>query len=150
MIRRIAAAAAFATIAVPALATPLATPQCSVATGAQLVFGTVVALERTGDQTTDSASSFWINCNSEVTAAPQLYSPGPRVMQSGAQRLPFKLSLVSPNAGDLPTGSPGTALSFPRNGANQTVTLYGKILASDFKALPGGFYSSSISLTIEY
>ncbi|MFC5499318.1 spore coat protein U domain-containing protein [Caenimonas terrae] len=146
MIRCLAAAAMLGSLAVPAMATP----QCSVATGAQLLFGTVVVLERTGDKTTDSASSFWINCNSEVIAAPQMYATGARVMQSGTQQLPFKLSLVSPGGGDLPAGSPGTALDFPHNGANQTVTLYGKILVSDFKSLPGGLYSGSVHLTIEY
>jgi spore coat protein U-like protein len=127
-----------------------AVPQCSVATSAQLNFGTVVALASTGDRTTNSASSFWINCNSEVTAAPQLYSAGTRVMQSGARQLPFRLSVVSAGGSDLPATGPGTSLGFARDGTNQTVTIYGKILASDFKSLAAGLYSTSVTLTIEY
>ncbi|HVZ45629.1 MAG TPA: spore coat protein U domain-containing protein [Ramlibacter sp.] len=140
----IAAAAAAATAAASAA------PQCSVSTNARLDFGTVIALESTGDRTTDSAGSFWINCNSEVTAAPRLYSGTARVMQYGAMSLPFRLSLVAPGAGDLPAATPGAPLAFPRDGTNQTVTLYGAIRAADFKALPPGLYSTSVSLTVEY
>lgn len=140
----IAAACVAAASAAPAA------PQCSISTNAQLSFGTVVALESTGDRTTDSAGSFWINCNSEVTGAPQLYSGTPRVMLSGANSLPFQLSLSSPGAGDLPAASPGTPLPIARDGTNQTVTLYGKIRVPDFKGLPPGLYSASVGLTIEY
>lgn len=128
----------------------LAVPQCSVATGAQLNFGAVVALASTPDQTTDSGGTFWINCNSEVASAPQLFSSSPRFMSAGSQQLAFSLSLVFAGGGDLPAGPPGTALGFVRNGTNQNVTLYGKIRSADFKSLPGGVYSTSIILTIEY
>jgi spore coat protein U-like protein len=128
----------------------LATPQCSVATGAQLSFGTIPALASAGDRTTDSGTSFWINCNSEVAAAPHLYSSSPRTLAAGASSLPFKLSLLSAGNADLPASSPGTALGTTRNGTSQTVSLYGKIRAADYKSLPPGMYSTSISLTIEY
>jgi hypothetical protein len=50
----------------------------------------------------------------------------------------------------LPTASPGVSLGIARNGSNQTVTLYGRIYAGDFKALASGSYSRSITLTLEY
>ena len=140
------------TLAVCALvvANAWAAPQCSVASGSTMTFGNVVALASTPDQTTDSGTSFWINCNNEVAAAPVLFSSSARVMSGNGSGLPFKLSLVSAAGTDLPTTAPGTPLGIVNNGTNQTVTLYGKIRAVDFKALPSGLYSTAISLTIEY
>jgi spore coat protein U-like protein len=59
-------------------ATPaLAAPTCTIASGATLSFGAVVALASTGDVTTNSGTSLWVNCNSDVTGAPALYSATP-------------------------------------------------------------------------
>lgn len=127
-----------------------AVPTCTIASGAMLSFGAVVALASTGDVTTNSGSSFWVNCTSDVAAAPALYSATPRTLLSGANSLPFALSIVSPGGVELPTASPGTQLSLARNGSNQVVTLYGKILAIHFQSLPPGMYSRSITLTLEY
>ncbi len=127
-----------------------AVPTCTSDSGATLSFGAIVALASSADVTTNSGSSFWVNCTSDVATAPALYSTTPRTLLSGGQRLPFALSAVSPGGAELPTASPGTPLAIARNGSNQTVTLYGKILASNFKSLPAGMYSTSIILTIEY
>ena len=127
-----------------------AVPTCTVASGATLSFGAIVALASTSDVTTNSGSSFWVNCTSDVAAAPALYSATARSLQSGANTLPFALSGVSPGGSDLPTAFPGMTLGIARNGSNQTVTLYGKVLAADFKALPSGTYTRVISLTVEY
>ena len=127
-----------------------AVPTCTIASGAMLSFGAVVALASTGDVTTNSGSSFWVNCTSDVAAAPTLYSATPRTLPSGGNSLPFALSMVSPGGAELPTASPGTQLGIPRNGSNQIVTLYGKILATHFQSLSPGMYSTSIMLTIEY
>jgi hypothetical protein len=48
----------------------LAIPTCMVASGATLSFGAIVALASTGDVTTNSGTSFWVNCTAEVSAAP--------------------------------------------------------------------------------
>lgn len=127
-----------------------AVPTCTVASGAMLSFGAVVALASTGDVTTNSGSSFWVNCTSDVAAAPALYSSTPRTLLSGGNNLPFALSMVAPGGAELPTASPGAQLGITRNGANQMVTLYGKILATNFQSLSPGVYSRSITLTLEY
>ncbi len=128
----------------------LAVPTCTVASGATLAFGTIVALASTGDVTSNSGSSFWVNCTSDVTAAPTLYSDTGRTLMSGGNSLPFALSAMAPGGIELPSTSPGTALGITRNGSNQTVTLHGKVRAADFKALPSGSYSQLITLTVEY
>ena len=127
-----------------------AVPTCTIASGATLSFGAVVALAGTGDVTTNSGSSFWVNCTSDVAAAPALYSATPRTLQSGANSLPFALSIVSPGGAELPNASPGAQLGLARNGSNQMMTLYGKILAANFQSLSPGAYSRSITLTLEY
>jgi spore coat protein U-like protein len=127
-----------------------AVPTCTIASGAMLSFGAVVALASTGDVTTNSGISFWVNCTSDVAAAPALYSATTRTLISGSNSLPFVLSLVSPGGASLPSISPGTQLGITRNGSNQIVTLYGKILATNFQSLAAGVYSSSITLTVEY
>ena len=128
----------------------LAVPTCTVASGATLSFGAIVALASTGDVTSNSGSSFWVNCTSDVTTTPALYSATSRTLQSGSNNLPFALSGVSAGSTELPATSPGMSLGITKNGTNQTVTLYGKVLATDFRALPSGSYSRVISLTLEY
>ena len=127
-----------------------AVPTCTIASGAMLSFGAVVALASTGDVNTNSGSSFWVNCTSDVAAAPTLYSSTPRTLLSGGSSLPFVLSMVSPGGAELPSPSPGVQLGLTRNGSNQMVTLYGKILATNFQSLLPGMYSRSITLTLEY
>jgi Spore Coat Protein U domain len=128
----------------------LAIPTCTIATGATLSFGAVVALASTGNVSTNTASSFWVNCTSDVTAAPTLYSSTPRTLTSGANSLAFSLSAVAPGGTELPTASPGAALTITRDGTNQTVTLHGRLFSSNFRSLPSGQYSRSIGLTLEY
>lgn len=128
----------------------LAVPTCTVATGATLSFGAVVALASSADVTTNSGSSFWINCTPDVTAAPSLHSATPRLLISGGNSLAFALSAVTPKGAELPTASPGTPLGFLRDGTNQTVTLHGHMDATNFSSLPGGAYARSIVLTLEY
>lgn len=127
-----------------------AVPTCTVATGATLSFGAIVALASTGDVTTNTGSSFWVNCTADVSAAPSLYSATPRMLASGSNGLPFALSAVTPGGAELPSASPGAPLEFTRNGTNQTVTLHGRIHSGSFSSLPAGAYATSIALTIEY
>ena len=128
----------------------LAVPTCTVAAGATLSFGAIVALASTGDVTTNSGSSLWVNCTSDVATAPTLYSATPRTLTSGGNSLPFALSAVSAGGAELPTASPGAPLGFTRNGTNQTVTLHGRVYSSNFRSLPAGAYARSIALTLEY
>lgn len=128
----------------------LAVPTCTVATGATLSFGAVIALASAADATTHSGSSFWLNCTPDVTAAPSLYSATPRLLISGDNSLAFTLSAVTPGGAELPTASPGAPLGFVRDGTNRTVTLHGHMDAGHFSSLPGGAYARSIVLTLEY
>jgi spore coat protein U-like protein len=128
----------------------LAVPTCTVATSATLSFGAIVALASTGDVTTNSGSSFWVNCTTDVATAPSLYSTTARILASGGNSLAFALSAVTPGGAELPTSSPGTPLEFTRDGTNQTVTLHGRIHSGSFSALPAGAYATSIALTLEY
>jgi len=128
----------------------LAVPTCTVASGATLSFGAVVALASTGSATANSGTSFWVNCTADVTATPALYSASTRALVSGGNSLPFALSVVSAGATEVPAASPGASLGIAKNGTNQTIPLYGRITASNFKSLPSGLYSASIALTVEY
>jgi len=69
---------------------------------------------------------------------------------SGGSSLAFTLSAIAADGSELPMAFPGTSLGVARNGSNQTVTLYSKIRAADFKALPSGSYSRVVTLTLEY
>jgi hypothetical protein len=79
-----------------------------------------------------------------------MHSSTPRTLISGAHSLPFALSAVTPGGAELPATSPGAALGFARNGTNQTITLHGRIGASNFRSLPAGAYTRQIALTLEY
>jgi spore coat protein U-like protein len=127
-----------------------AVPTCTIASGAVLPFGRVVPLASTGDIDTNSGSSFWINCTADVTSAPAIYSGTSRVMAFGENSLPFQLGAQHAGGPELPSTSPGTPLDITPNGSNQTVPLYGRILAADFKRLPAGAYSQVLSVTVEY
>jgi spore coat protein U-like protein len=127
-----------------------ATPQCSFSTGATLNFGSIPALASTGDVVSDTGTSLWLNCSSDVASPPSIYSSTPRVMTSGSRGIPFRLSLSGPGASDVPTSSPGAQLGILRDGINHPIALFGKILAGDFRGLPSGTYGAPIVLTIEY
>jgi hypothetical protein len=142
----------FVLIAALAMASTNAVAQsCTVAAGGILVFQGVIALASTGNQTTDSGQSFKVKCDSGVAGTLRLYSATQRVMRNSSYSLPFNLSLTSgAPSDDLPRTSPGTQINITRDGFDHPVTLYAKIFTEDFKSLPGGLYSSSITLTVEY
>jgi spore coat protein U-like protein len=124
---------------------------CTVAPGATLAFPVIVALASTGDQATDTGQSLQVACDSGVAGALRLYSGTARVMSNGTHSLPFNLSRGSGAANnDLPALSPGASFDIIRDGQSQTVILYARIFARDFKSLPAGPYSASIILTVEY
>lgn len=131
--------------------TSQALPVCTIAAGGNLSFGSVVALASTPDQTTNSGTSFWVNCSAEVTNAPSLYSTTtPRALLSGANSIPLMLSTHSPGGPELPFSSPGMPLDLLRDGSAETVVLYAKIQAIHFRNLPSGSYAATLSLTLEY
>jgi spore coat protein U-like protein len=127
-----------------------AAPTCTVAASPSLSFGPVIALADTADADANTGSSFWVNCNSEVVAAPTLYSGSERTMYSGASQLPFQLSLSVPGGSELPSQFPGATLDMVNDGSNRTITLHGRLRAADFRSLPAGVYNQMIELTVEY
>ena len=127
-----------------------ALPTCTVASGGTLSFGAVAALASSPNVTTNSGSSFWVNCTEDVPGTPKIHSGTPRILVSGGNSLPFYLSAESPGGTDLPTSAPGSALGINKDGTNETVILYGKAFVADFRALPSGVYTTVIVLTVEY
>ena len=127
-----------------------AVPTCTVASTATLSFGSMVALASTGDISANTGTTFFVNCTADVVTTPSLYSASTRALVSGAGSLAFSLSTVAPGGAELPTAPPGTPLGIAKDGTNQTVPLYGKLLAGNFRSLHSGFYTTSITLTVVY
>jgi hypothetical protein len=126
---------------------------CEVQAGA-INFGSITTLASTGDKTADSGTTFKVACSSDVS--PTIASTTTRSMTDGAgtpHLLPFNLSLTEGAASnDLATTTPD-ALSITKNGTKQTVTLYAKVLASNFSganALPAGIYSNTMVVDVAY
>lgn len=129
----------------------LAAPTCTVASGATLSFGSIVALASTPDQTTNSGTTLWVNCSADVTETPTLYSStSPRALVSGAHSIPLALSGVAPGGPELPYAPPGMPLNLLKNGSAETIVLYAKVQSIHFRSLPSGSYSAILSLTVEY
>lgn len=127
------------------------TAGCAVEAGS-IAFGNIVALITTGNVTANSGTSFKVACTSGVT--PTIATTTSRVMSDGATgNLPFKLSLTAGAAtDDFPSTTPG-ALSITQNGAMQAVTIYAKVLASDFtgaNVLPVGAYAKTVVVDVAY
>ncbi len=65
--------------------------------------------------------------------------------------LPFNLCLAScTGSNDLATASLGDSLVITQDGTLQTVTLYGRVLATDFAGLPSGAYSQTVTVAVVY
>lgn len=102
-------------------------------------------------QTTNSGTSFWVNCNADVPSAPTLYSSTtPRTLVYGASSIPLALSTEAPGGPELPFASPGMPLNVLMNGTAETVVLYAKIQSIHFRSLPSGSYTAILGLTVEY
>jgi hypothetical protein len=126
------------------------TSGCEVVDGA-IGFGSLVALASTGDKTADSGVTFKVACSSDVT--PTIASTTTRSMTDGAgtpHLLPFNLSLTPGAAADDLASTTPAALTITQDGTLQTVTLYAKILASNFAALPAGIYSNTMVVDVAY
>jgi spore coat protein U-like protein len=100
--------------------------------------------------TANSASTFQVACSSDLT--PTIYASGTRAMTNGANAMPFNLSLTTGAAADdLPTTSPGSALTMVQDGTLKDVPLYASVAASTFRGLEGGSYTvTGISVIVSY
>ena len=123
---------------------------CSIAPGAHIAFGAVVALASTGDVDSNSGSSLMVQCAADVALPPSLHASSPRSLSGPGGNLPFRLSLVSPGGLDLADASPGSALSVASDGLEHAVPLYARLRAADFASLPAGSYTATVTLTLEY
>jgi spore coat protein U-like protein len=127
------------------------TAACEVsAAGAKIDFGPVVALESTGDKAGDSSEGFQVACSTGLS--PQIYSTSDRVMTSGANNLAFDLCLSACNGSNaLATTQLGAdTLTIIQDGSLKPVTLHGRIKAANFKSLPAGSYTTTVTVSVDY
>jgi hypothetical protein len=126
---------------------------CEVQAGV-IGFGSIVALASSGDKTADSGNTFKVACSNDVT--PTIASTTTRSMTDGAGTphfLPFNLSMTAGAAADDMASTTPAALTITQDGTLQTVTLYAKVLASNFSganALPSGIYSNIMVVDVAY
>ena len=131
------------------------TSSCSVSDSA-LDFGSISALDVTGDVTANTGTTLQIAC-STGTATPVIYSvPGtsPRILTGPVGgSIAFNLSQTSGAASDdlAPTAT-GEAIgnSWVADGAAHTVIIYGRIPTTSLIGQPVGIYSATIAINIEY
>ncbi len=98
----------------------------------------------------DTASTFQVACSSDLT--PTIYASGTRSMVNGSNTMPFNLSLTAgAAANDLPTGTPGVALTLVQDGTLKTVPLYASVAPATYRGLQGGAYTvTGISVVVSY
>ena len=122
---------------------------CEVNTGGAINFGSFNALESSGTKNADSGTTFQVACSADALA-PAIFSATARTIGNGTDTLAFGLSFVSSGGASLPTATPGTAIGITQNGSMQAVTLYGQLLAADYKALSSGLYTADMTITVEW
>ncbi len=100
--------------------------------------------------TANTVSTFQVACSSDLT--PTIYASGTRAMTSGANTMPFNLSLTADAvADDLPTTSPGAALTLVQDGTLKDVPLYASVAPAAFRGLAGGSYTvTGLSVVVSY
>lgn len=133
---------------------------CAISTGT-LNFGSNLKLAvnaglgtlgTTSDVTADTGSTVKVVCTSGASAtvtAGDGANPadGVRQMASGTDRLAYDLYTTSGRT-ELLTGA--TSIPYTGSGAEESVTVYGKIAGATLAAAKAGTYSDTVSLTINY
>jgi hypothetical protein len=146
-----------ANIAVAATATGTLTVNATLTSGctvsaSTLNFASAVALTSSADVTADTGTSLKVACTAGTT--PTIWSDTPRILSdAGTNTFAFNLSQTSGAAADdLPTttGAAEAISGFTADGAEHTVTIYGKILASNFGSKPAGSYTKAVTLSVNY
>lgn len=126
------------------------TAACTVS-ASTLTFAAANALTSSADVTGDTGTSLKIACTTGTT--PAIWSDTERTLSDGTNTFPFNLSQTSGAAADdLPTvtGSAEAISGFTADGEEHTVTIYGKILASEFGVKPAGAYTKAVTLSVNY
>jgi spore coat protein U-like protein len=127
------------------------TTACIVSTTSAIDFGSFAALAATGDKTASSGSTFQVACSNSAT--PTISATGTRSMVNGVTNLlPFNLSLTSgAAANDLSADAlDGSAFTLTKDGDLHDVVIYAKTLASNFKGLPSGAYTTDLTVSVTY
>lgn len=123
---------------------------CTVS-ASTLTFAAADALTSSDDVTGNTGESLKIACTSGTN--PTIWSDTERTVSDGTNTFPFNLSQTSGAAADdLPTvtGSAEAISGFTADGTEKTVTIYGKILASQFGTKPAGAYTKAVTLSVNY
>ncbi|MGR8979210.1 MAG: spore coat protein U domain-containing protein [Gammaproteobacteria bacterium] len=126
------------------------TSGCTVS-ASTLEFASATALTSSSDVTGDTGNSLQIACSSGTT--PTIWSDTARTLSDGTNTFAFNLSQTSGAAADnLPTttGAAEGISGFTADGTSKTVTIYGKILASNFGSKPAGSYTKAVTLSVNY
>jgi len=130
------------------------TTACEVSPTAGIHFGSFAALARTGDKFANSGNTFQVACSR--SANPKIYATGTRSMVNGTYALPFKLTLNSCGPSEctnsLPSnsGSGASLDEFQQDGSLHTLRLYSEVEAANFKSLPSGAYTTTVSVSVSY
>jgi spore coat protein U-like protein len=127
------------------------TSACEVsATGAAIDLGSVVALASTAAKEVSNASDFKVACTSGLS--PVIYSTTTRAMSDGTHSLPFALCLGGSCTGSNPLASTSTGDALPTavDGSLHPVALTAKIVPADFKTLPAGAYTATVTINVDY
>jgi spore coat protein U-like protein len=123
---------------------------CTVS-ASTLTFAAADALTSSADVTGNTGESLKIACTTGTT--PTIWSETERTVSDGTNTFPFNLSQTSgAENDDLPTdtGSAAAISGFTADGTEQTVTIYGKILAGEFGTKPAGAYTKAVILSVNY
>jgi spore coat protein U-like protein len=122
------------------------TAACEVSAGI-IDFGTVTALASSADKAVIS-SGFTVACSTGLT--PSISSVTPRAMSDGASAsLPFNLSLTAGAAASDFPATP-TVLAMTSDGTAKTIPVHALISKAVFGALPGGTYTTSVTVDVSY
>jgi hypothetical protein len=126
------------------------TSACTVSASA-LTFAAANALTSSADVTGDTGTSLKIACTTGTN--PTIWSDTARILSDGTNSFAFNLSQTAGAAADnLPTttGAAEAIAGFTADGTEKTVTIYGKILASNFGGKPAGTYTKAVTLSVNY
>ncbi|HVZ45626.1 MAG TPA: spore coat protein U domain-containing protein [Ramlibacter sp.] len=126
------------------------TSACEVQTSGSIDFGSVVALASTGDQAVSNATGLTVACSNGLS--PSLYSATDRNMLNGADQLPFDLCVAdcTGSNGMGASSDAATPIDITTDGSLHAVPLYARIKAADFKGLPAGAYSKTVTINVLY
>lgn len=123
------------------------TSACAVSPTATISFGSFSTLAAT-DVTANSGSTFTVACSADME--PLIFATGTRSIISGANTIPFSLSLTAGAASNnFPVdGANATTFGLTQDGTARAVTLYARLAKADFGSMPAGVYANGSAVTV--